>query len=638
MAKERIPIPKRLQRMALIEVGGRCPFEKCTESLMDFHHINGDPSDNRIENIIAICVKHHAEETRLKKYGAPLFREMKRRLQRDAVAWGVDLFPASKLAVEDALEDIARCIDAPLNSAERALAETAIEGLRAAVQSGDYRGTLRQLRAMRRGLRGRREVMRALGPDIFNLAGICFFRVAKLRQSALSYQHGLAWGETWKLHVNFATLLLYNQEPEDALREAEAAHRLNPSSGHGILILASARWETNGRIDQLVVQLRQAIQLEPASVNTRLQLARALSLSGETDEALQLVEAVPGPTHRDPARDALRGVVFQNCAVHALEKLGVVKGGILTTARFTREPIVSHDHPLLVRAIEAFSHATRNAQSDPLFARTGLAHAHMSAGTCQFLRGDELGALRSFCAGERFPKTRDEALANIAQILSARNRHAALKRLYGALPAHVQCLSSIRRWMAGALLETKEAERGTEMLRSLCRQPDAVAADFFNLAIGLALADAPDEELSAAVRRARETGPTEHLDHSIGMTLFIHRECSRSIPYLLAAFVADPSDLMALEFAGKATYATKGVRQAEDLLRAHEGALLAAGGSTTLAVCYMRRGEFEPARRHLINLHRASWAPWDKRYIAEILDCAQLGVSPQVSFGCVQVV
>ena len=58
--KIRIPIPKVTERKLLVESGHKCSVPLCNESFsLSFHHINGDPSDNRESNIIVFCRNHH---------------------------------------------------------------------------------------------------------------------------------------------------------------------------------------------------------------------------------------------------------------------------------------------------------------------------------------------------------------------------------------------------------------------------------------------------------------------------------------------------------------------------------------------------------------------------------------------------
>ena len=58
--KQRVPIPEETQRKLLVDCGHRCSVTQCNESFsLTFHHINGDPSDNRESNIIVLCHNHH---------------------------------------------------------------------------------------------------------------------------------------------------------------------------------------------------------------------------------------------------------------------------------------------------------------------------------------------------------------------------------------------------------------------------------------------------------------------------------------------------------------------------------------------------------------------------------------------------
>jgi hypothetical protein len=61
MAKnKRIPIPKEIERELLVECSHKCSVPFCLETHdLEFHHINGDPSDNKKSNIIVFCPNHH---------------------------------------------------------------------------------------------------------------------------------------------------------------------------------------------------------------------------------------------------------------------------------------------------------------------------------------------------------------------------------------------------------------------------------------------------------------------------------------------------------------------------------------------------------------------------------------------------
>lgn len=58
--KQRPGIPADIKRGALIEAGHKCSIPGCNEhTYLEVHHINGNREDNRLENLIILCDKHH---------------------------------------------------------------------------------------------------------------------------------------------------------------------------------------------------------------------------------------------------------------------------------------------------------------------------------------------------------------------------------------------------------------------------------------------------------------------------------------------------------------------------------------------------------------------------------------------------
>lgn len=63
--KERKPIPKTVEKSVRVRSGNRC--ERCGYDfnkfpIEEFHHVNENPSDNRVDNILHICPNCHALE------------------------------------------------------------------------------------------------------------------------------------------------------------------------------------------------------------------------------------------------------------------------------------------------------------------------------------------------------------------------------------------------------------------------------------------------------------------------------------------------------------------------------------------------------------------------------------------------
>ena len=62
----RTPIPNRIKRELLQQRGTLCEACKDSED-HHIHHVDGDPNNNTIENLVMLCVNCHKEEHRKKK-------------------------------------------------------------------------------------------------------------------------------------------------------------------------------------------------------------------------------------------------------------------------------------------------------------------------------------------------------------------------------------------------------------------------------------------------------------------------------------------------------------------------------------------------------------------------------------------
>jgi|GEM_PF-1285049 len=56
----RLQIPAEIERLVKVESGHNCAIKGCPEhTYLEIHHINEDRNDNRIDNLILLCDKHH---------------------------------------------------------------------------------------------------------------------------------------------------------------------------------------------------------------------------------------------------------------------------------------------------------------------------------------------------------------------------------------------------------------------------------------------------------------------------------------------------------------------------------------------------------------------------------------------------
>lgn len=63
--KNRVPIPRRVVRQLLVEAGYRCSMPHCDVSdVLETHHIDGDTTNNALENLLVLCSNHHSQCTK----------------------------------------------------------------------------------------------------------------------------------------------------------------------------------------------------------------------------------------------------------------------------------------------------------------------------------------------------------------------------------------------------------------------------------------------------------------------------------------------------------------------------------------------------------------------------------------------
>ena len=73
---QRTPIPNSTRSKVEDRAHGHCEYPKGGPHTrgLEIHHINGDPSDHRLENLILLCKKHHDLQTDKQR---PFFQKVK---------------------------------------------------------------------------------------------------------------------------------------------------------------------------------------------------------------------------------------------------------------------------------------------------------------------------------------------------------------------------------------------------------------------------------------------------------------------------------------------------------------------------------------------------------------------------------
>ena len=87
--RSRRPIPVDVQRKVLVECGHKCSIPQCqVKRGLEFHHTDHNPRNNREENILVLCQKHHRMAH---GRGAKLTRDKCEQLKKTIAQFGIPL-------------------------------------------------------------------------------------------------------------------------------------------------------------------------------------------------------------------------------------------------------------------------------------------------------------------------------------------------------------------------------------------------------------------------------------------------------------------------------------------------------------------------------------------------------------------
>ena len=121
--------------------------------------------------------------------------------------------------------------------------------------------------------------------------GFCQEMLAQLPQAAALYREAIAMrADFMEAHVDLAGILWRMEDFEGSLRHAGEAVALSPDHPFAVRILGTALLNLN-RLDEAEVQLRRALDLQPAFVLAELDLAFCLLLAGRYPEGWPLYES-----------------------------------------------------------------------------------------------------------------------------------------------------------------------------------------------------------------------------------------------------------------------------------------------------------------------------------------------------------
>ena len=136
-------------------------------------------------------------------------------------------------------------------------------------------------------------------PGAFNNLGSALGLAGRYEEAIARFRTALDQKETADGHFNLGFVYARQGRTDDAIRECEAALRLDPRhySAHAQLGVALA---DRGRLDEAAAHLRQALEVNPGRIETRRFLAATLERAGRADEAIREYEAILERSPDDP--------------------------------------------------------------------------------------------------------------------------------------------------------------------------------------------------------------------------------------------------------------------------------------------------------------------------------------------------
>ena len=144
-----------------------------------------------------------------------------------------------------------------------------------------------------------------LQPEFPNLRGVlgsALGMVGRYDEAAAQFQAALGHQETADLHFDLGLVYAKQGRVDDAIRECEAALRLDPHHYRAHAQLG-AGLVTAGRPDEALAHLRRATELEPGEIATWRLLATTCAATGRFPEAVQAIERAIALAGAANARD-----------------------------------------------------------------------------------------------------------------------------------------------------------------------------------------------------------------------------------------------------------------------------------------------------------------------------------------------
>jgi tetratricopeptide (TPR) repeat protein len=636
--KKRPPIPAGTIALLQTETGGRCAIPKCEFSGQEFHHIDGNPSNNLFENLIYLCGSHHNEESIARKYGPAFFRRLKMALAKKLKLWNAAyVAPITDIPLlrKDKVKSMA--ID-KLTKACADFISPLLGDIAELIHNSEYQSALTKLRKAESRAKKAAPVLKEIGPRLYNQMGLCEFHLGRIKPAERYYQRGLAIRKTWKLQFNLANLRGFQGRIDEMLALARSAYRSKPTAPQAMAILAIALTQKGGSssLKRALNLLRRAYKSAPDDAGVALNLAKCEFLTGNLDEGVAALKASAGKVPPGPAAELLLGTSLQTLAFQNIAK---AKGfrfeeGILQATRLLGEPHEKNESVELKEAIEHFEKAIALGERDPLFAKQNLSGTYFNIGSCHSLSGRRGAAFRMFRKSFEVDPTFHQAQLRMLTTLVSAEHFKWATAFAEKYASHFQGNRDFKNQYAVLLLQTGKYNQALPMVRELAQDSRATESEFFNLATVLgAMGDFGDEYQKARARILQDDIP--RLNWNVAHFTLGNGECSTAKSYLEDILRTTPDSEEARELLAQITLALQGPRDAKRVLGNSENTALARGGSLAWAGIHIRDSNWNGALQHLSKLTKRRHNRRESAVLTQLVACFKKRQRPVLlDMGC----
>lgn len=635
--KGRKAVPRSTRDLLSLESGGQCSIPFCVWPGTEVHHIDSNPTNNEVSNLVLLCRNHHGDETYLKRFKPSFFRSLKRKLAARSRKWNASFVsPITDLPAFRADVRRAQLVDRMAKLAAEEITPK-LDEAKALIENKRYAEATRMLLTLRRRVQRMPQLWKLLGPRLFNGLGVSAFGLGRAKTAELCYLDGLSIQGTWQLHANISNLYIWRDDFESCLTHAKEAYRLNKKSPQVIATLGGALWATLPKARKRALRLlRKAHELDSKDSGIALNLARSELVQGDADRAIRIFEETAQQVESDAMGEMVRGLTYQ---LIAYRKMGGGSGLEFSRGMLYLDIYLSDKRPdapeEVDKAIAHFDRALQLSKSNPLFRRADVGGVHFDLGACWVLKGRYGRAFHHFREALALGGYEMEIPIRLLQILNISRHSRWAVRYAEALPAELKETIIFKRMHGIALLGVNRYKEAIPIFREVAKSGESKEGDVVNLASALVRGDVVTNEFHEAFKLVHSKNDLRRLLINVVLSFLDRGECGSAYPYLKQLSEIDSESLWVREQLARVALVIDGSVECEKVLSGSEPSFLKEGGSLAWAALHVKKGNFDQAKAHLRPGMKPLLAERDRKIIRSIAEAGAARDSTRpIDMGC----